>query len=194
MRRFRGIIAVEGMDGTGKTTITNKLQEIFGNSICVYHRTQKKRITAHILEGTLFQKFHALQIPVYLLLSIVNYFRCPFTKDAKVLIMDRCFLSNICYFYPKALTNKWIYRMAMLFEINLLPDSIFIIDDDEEVARIRDQNRKTVEWLAYARRNYLRAIQSTTLSKFRITIIPATVSLDQKALLIASKVESYMGE
>ncbi len=141
------VVAIEGIDGAGKTTLINAICQCFEGKVTIYKRTHKGNFIDKLVSSKMMQKHYILQIPIYLLLSYKNYLLFRLKKKKQIVIMDRCFLSNICYFFPKAiLNNKLLYRL-LLFEIKMFPQIIFILDVEPKTGRIRDANKKSLKWL-----------------------------------------------
>lgn len=190
---FDLIIAIDGIDGAGKTTlikeITNKLEE----DICVYRRTEKGSFTKRILNSFPIKQAYFLQIPIYLLLAKKNYAQIS-THNGRLLIMDRCFLSNICYFYPKALQNKVLFRLAMFLEVKLNPNIIFILDEDESIACMRAGNQKKVGWLKKTRQHYLNVINHASLINCKIDIISKMLTISEKRDYIIEQINHLLEE
>lgn len=189
MSKYRVIISLEGIDGAGKTTLVGLLKKEYGEEVCVYSRTKKGRLAKWLLGSFFIKNNYILQIPIYLLLSYKNYFACRYQHTASILLMDRCFLSNICYYYPSAMNNEILFKLAMLFELKLYPDEIFIIDEEPIVAQERDKMDKDLNWLTNTRINYLKAKRAKALRKFNITVIPNSLTIEEKQKLISIKMK-----
>lgn len=183
------IIAIEGIDGAGKTSIINEVENKL-DGISVYRRTYKSDKVKKILSSPIIQKYRFLQIPIYLHLSRKNY-KSFQAERTDIIIMDRCFLSNICYFYPKAMDNRQLYKLAMLFEIDLIPQKIFIIDVDPEDAYLRNNKEKGIKWLKKTRDYYLKCLSAKCLEKYKIQMIqsgtPNIVKADKIIKYIRSR-------
>lgn len=115
------IISIEGIDGSGKSTIVKRLQEIYKNNCSIYERTRKSDLVKKLIGIPVIKNIHFLQIPIYLYLSHKNYHMFKKKRQNCIVIMDRCFLSNICYFFPNALSNPRLFKLAMVFEPNIYP-------------------------------------------------------------------------
>jgi thymidylate kinase len=102
----RIIIALEGIDGAGKTTLINSIFNELDGEVSIYRRTQKGILMDKFLSSRFMAKYRVFQIPFYFLLSYINYLRFCCKKQYDVVIMDRCFLSNICYYFPSALYDE----------------------------------------------------------------------------------------
>ena len=191
MNRSQIIIAIEGIDGAGKTTLINEICRYFGEKSIVYKRTNKGKFMDRLVSSTLMQKYYMLQVPLYLMLSYKNYSLFKINNECrnKIIIMDRCFLSNICYFYPKALNNNRLLRILLFFEVKLFPQKIFILDVDPKKGQIRDSNRKSLEWLKITKSAYLASVNSTLAQLVKIELIPEKLTIEKKRNIIINYIE-----
>lgn len=175
------IIALEGIDGSGKSSVIKQISQEYSN-ISVFSRTKKGDFLDKVLSSNLLKKHYIFQFPIYIILSYINYFR--FINTSNIILMDRCFLSNICYFFPAALTNKLIFKILMKFEVNMHPNKIFIFDIDPETSLSRDGNKKALEWLKKAREAYLKTLESPFLEKYQIEIVNTNHTLLEKQYIV----------
>lgn len=181
------VVALEGIDGSGKSTLAQMLSQELGAS--VYKRTKKGKWLDHIVSTAFMQRFYCLQIPIYLLLSYKNYLSFLLKRERRqIIIMDRCFLSNICYFYPAALDNPKLLRFIMTFEVNLWPNEIFILDVDPRIGWNRDKNKKTLKWITETRNAYLAAEKSELLSKYNIKVIENLGAIEETYEIIINQI------
>lgn len=191
MNKSQIVVAIEGIDGSGKTTLINEICRYFGEKSIVYKRTHKGKFIDRIVSSAIMQKFYMLQVPIYLLLSYKNYilFKISNKSRDKIIIMDRCFLSNICYFYPKALENNRLLTILLFFEVKLFPQKIFILDVDPQKGQIRDSNKKSLKWLKTTKSAYLKTINSSLAEFMNIELIPEELPIEKKCNVIINYIE-----
>ena len=187
------IIAIEGIDGAGKTTLIDKLVHNI-DDVAVYERTKKNKFVDMLVSSRFLKKFYILQIPIYLLLSYKNYILYKMQPKKRIVIMDRCFLSNICYFIPGALDNKRLLKLALLFEIKIFPKTIFILNVDPVVGWSRDKNKKTIEWIKKTHKAYLHSENCSLLHWTKIKVIDSKMNTDEICNIILKNIkENYNG-
>ena len=183
------VVALEGIDGAGKTTLINYIQQNLEEKTSIYERTKKNSLTDRLVSLKLFQKHYRLQIPIYFLLSYKNYIRFRRKAPAKIIIMDRCFLSSICYFFPNALNNPNKLKAILFFEVKLFPQKIFVLDVNPALGKERDNNKKNIEWLIETRNAYNIASTSLILNISKVEIIDENLTIDEKCNIILSYIK-----
>lgn len=188
------VVAIEGIDGAGKSTLIKLLSEEFDDSVGIYNRTKKGHILDSLVSCKLMQDHHILQVPIYLFLSFKNYIALGRFKRKPIILMDRCFLSNFCYFYFESLFVAQKFKRKMLFEIKLLPQKIFIIDEEPLIACQRDNEKKRVDWLITTREHYLQSKNSPLMEKYHIEIISNSLTVKDKKERIANYIYKIKGE
>lgn len=189
MDKNRIVVAIEGIDGAGKTTLINEVCQCFEGKVTIYRRTHKGYFINKLVSSEIMQKHYMFQIPIYLLLSYKNYILFKLKRKQEIVIMDRCFLSNICYFFPKAIWNGKLLDRLLLFEIKIFPQMIFILDVAPKTGRIRDANRKSLEWLENTREAYLNAANSELNKWINITVIQENLSIEEKKKIIINYIK-----
>ena len=188
MKRY--YLAIEGIDGSGKTTTINYIREKYYTQVDIYQRTFKPDWIKPLMNSKAFKRSHAIQIVVYLYLAHYNYWAFQ-KKDngRRIVIMDRCFLSNICYFFPSALDSGILRQILLIIEPRIIPDKIFILDVDPEVAWRRDNCSKDLDWLRETRKCYKK---SGKLKEFAIDIISPMSEIDGAYLYISKSIEDLL--
>ena len=191
MKKSQIIVAIEGIDGAGKTTLIKEICRCLGENSLVYKRTSKGKLMDKLVSSAIMQKYNILQIPIYLMLSYKNYilFKINNKSRNKIIIMDRCFLSNICYFFPKALKNNKLLKKLLFFEVKLFPQKIFILDVEPKKGQMRDENRKSLKWLTATRNAYLEAIDSSVTKLVKIELIPEKLPIEKKCNIIINYIK-----
>lgn len=188
MKRY--YLAIEGIDGGGKTTTIKYLQSRYNNQIDLYQRTYKPEWIKPLVNCKMFKTFHSIQVIVYLFLAHYNFWLFQ-KKDngRRIVLMDRCFLSNICYFFPAALEKKPLRKMLLKIEPRIFPDMIYILDAAPEVAWKRDGRKKDLDWLKKTREFYIKA---GLIKEFAIEIIPPMSEIDGPYTIISQAIEEML--
>ena len=189
----KNIIALEGIDGAGKSSTIKLLVDRYKPYITVYTRTKKGKLIDKIVSCRFMRKHYMLQIPIYICLSHINLLKSNLQlKYNKIIIMDRCFLSNICYFYPQSLNNRRLFNFLMHFEPKLFPQKIFILDISPTVAQKRDLYKKDLEWLINTRTAYLNTQNTEFLAKYNIDVINENFSIEEKTKIISNFIQEVI--
>ena len=154
------LIVLEGIDGSGKTTVAKQLKKRLGNEACFI---SKKSIDAN----TIFQKqfmteinpilwgrkadeaIHEIDEETWLYLHILwyhmlqEYVVVPKLKEYKYVVMDGWFYKFLARHY---VNNKMEYDVADYLTKRLLtPDHIFLLNASPELCYNRKTNIKTSE-------------------------------------------------
>lgn len=187
------IIALEGIDGAGKSTLIKSLYQEFKDISKVYSRTKKGKLLDYVVSRKIVQHNYGLQIIIYLFLSLKNYLYFYKYRHSQLVLMDRCFLSNFCYFYPDALCNIISFKKHMRFEVKLIPQKIYIIDADPRIAYYRDNKKKNMDWLISTRKNYLKSAEMPILKYYDLEIIDSSLTVEEKQLIISSYIRHRIG-
>lgn len=192
-------IVLEGIDGSGKTTQTQLLNEWL---------TTKGYKTRKIVEPTgsdigklirneLLNPESTNDINQQRLTLLFAADRLTLKKeimDAKgskdiILISDRSFYSSICYQNNSSVEKEWIY------EVNLhtpRPDLTILLDLDEKEAINRcdkEEVFETIQFLEKTRTNYLELLDTEE----NIVVVDAKDSLDKVQERIRKIVEEELG-
>jgi len=158
---YKGIyIAVEGIDGSGKTTQTEKITEYFKSkgrqAVCI-REPRKRGVIGDIVQKILTGKLKMSAVALQYLFStdrVLNQEEVviPNLKKGNVIVSDRCFWSAIVYGILDRTDGKYDYKEAnfMLIAHSVLsmyhqfiaPDYTFYLKTSLNTAlsRIREKN------------------------------------------------------
>ncbi len=162
-------IVFEGIDGSGKTTISRMLQD---------HLEAQGRETAWLREpgdsqwGRKIRHLanHKESIPIeeelqYFLKDRewnVNTNIRPSLEQQKTVILDRYFWSSACYQGARGLDMHHIIRLNRRFAPD--PDITFVIDVDVDTALARIKNSREVEAKLFEKKEFLQKVRANYLS------------------------------
>jgi dTMP kinase len=165
------LIAVEGIDGSGKTTIARYIKEILETKglKCVLLKepgdsTYGKKIRESKLR---LEKEEELKLFILDRIEDVNKNILPALKEGKVVIMDRYYLSNIAYQSVRGIDAEKIRKMNE--KIAPKPDLVILLDVDPEVGleRVKKRGKLTPfeepEYLKKVREAFVRNADSRTV-------------------------------
>lgn len=199
-------IAIEGIDGVGKTTQIQLLKNWFDSLDIPLFTTRE-------LSDGLIGKFsrdllhQGLYLPPRTLAllwasdtqhnqekpeGVINHL-----KQGKNVLSDRCYLSAYAYLFPEC-EPDWI---SELHKFCLIPDITILLDLVPEIAlkRIKKRNEKLHEFetftsLVRIRENYLTLIKSleNTWKVIEIVNIQESTSIDELQQVIRQKISKYL--
>lgn len=170
----RGIlIAIEGIDGAGKTTQTEKLKEkltMKGYDVISLHEPTKgiwgKKIE-NIVENGRRGISPEIELNYFILDRIEDVEKNikPSLQKKKIVIMDRYYFSTVCYQGARGLDLDYIEKKNE--EIAPIPDITIIIDIEPEVALKRiKQSRPSLTPNHFERKTYLEYVRKNFLKQF----------------------------
>ncbi len=162
-------VVFEGIDGSGKTTISKMLQDMFDKR---GYKTLWLREPSDSIWGKKIRKLANLKdaIPIE---EELNYFIedrkidlkhniGPALKEGKIVILDRYYYSNGCYQGARGLdVNKIIEKNL---EFALTPDLTFIIDLPVDVALDRIKNNREETAILFEKKDYLERVRNNYLN------------------------------
>ncbi len=162
-------VVFEGIDGSGKTTISKMLQDMFDKR---GYKTLWLREPSDSIWGKKIRELANLKdaIPIE---EELNYFIedrkidlkhniGPALEQGKIVILDRYYYSNGCYQGARGLdVNKIIEKNL---EFALTPDLTFIIDLPVDVALYRIKNNREETAILFEKKDYLERVRSNYLN------------------------------
>ncbi len=202
-------IVFEGVDGSGKTTISRMLQDkMEENKLAIHHTCEptrnpvgaliRKIITRQVATneqtiGALFlaDRLDHIQHPEYGMLQ--------YLENGEHVISDRYYYSSYAYHVPH-LSLDWVINANKLCADLLRPDLVLFLDIpvEETLRRIadnRDSNDlfETEERLTQVRNNYKEAIEKEG-TKDNVQIINATGTIDEVFAAVWKKVSELLSK
>lgn len=137
-------IAIEGIDGSGKTTQTEKLAEYFknqGKDVVLTREPRKEGIVGDIVQQVLTGKVHIPPVGLQYLFStdrVLHHEEViePALKSGKIVISDRCFWSAVVYGildrvgeYDEEAVNFLLISQSILsmYHQFIVPDNTFFL-------------------------------------------------------------------
>ncbi len=190
------LIAIEGIDGSGKTTIANYLSKLLkgmGYDVVVLKEPSDSEYGKKLKElNTRLPPEEECKLFLLDRIEDVRNNILPALKSGKIVIMDRYYLSNIAYQSARGLDPEKI-RMENE-KIAPKPDLTIILDLDPEVALERIKSRgvfspfERLEYLREVRRNFLRFADD------RSVIIDASKSLDEVKREVEKVIQRFLAQ
>ncbi len=175
------LIAIEGIDGSGKTTIASYISKILkerGYDVIVLKEPSDSEYGRKLKE--LNKRLPPEEECKLFLLDRIEDVKkniLPALKSGKIVIMDRYYLSNVAYQSARGLDPEKIRRDNE--KIAPKPDLTIILDLDPEIALERIKNRgkpspfEGLEYLRKVRENFLKFADNNSV------IIDASRDLDE---------------
>lgn len=165
------LIAVEGIDGAGKTTISNYIAKVLrerGYDVVVLKEPSDSEY-GRVIKSSNRRLDPERELELFILDRIEDVRRniLPALKSGKVVIMDRYYYSNIAYQSAVGLDGNEIKRRNE--EIAPQPDLTILLDVDPETAlkRIVSRGKLTpfekLEYLRKVREKFLEYADDSTV-------------------------------
>ncbi len=165
------LIAVEGIDGAGKTTISKHIAEILkrkGYDVVVLKEPTDGKYGRQIRSSDKrLSPERELELFILDRNEDVKNNILPALRAGKAVVMDRYYYSNIAYQSAVGLSGEEIRRMNE--EIAPKPDLTILLDVDPEIAlrRIASRGKLTpfeeLEYLKKVRENFLKYADDVTV-------------------------------
>ncbi len=181
------LIAIEGIDGAGKTTISRFLRDELekrGFSVVLLKEPTDGEYGRKIKEAEKrFDPEEELKLFLLDRKEDVEKNILPALKNGKVVIMDRYYISSIAYQGARGLDMDEIRRMNE--EIAPKPDVVIILDvsPQEGLRRVGNRGSRTVfeeeSYLAKVRENFLKIGDMWSETTRNVKIINAERELEE---------------
>ncbi|MFN4245936.1 MAG: dTMP kinase [Brevinematia bacterium] len=204
------IIVFEGIDGSGKTTVSKKiyeeLKDVFKGCVFWFSEpsptklgsTLKTILTSKEISLTTLEQ--TLLFTTDRLFLLRNYI-IPYNKENKIIIMDRSFISTYAYQIMNIEDENLKKILTTLTELSISEfyiDILFYFDCPSQISfsRIKEKDgieSKGIEFIEKVRRNYLKFIESKHSKVKTIEIINATKNLEDIYNEVRSKVIEKTG-
>ncbi|WP_202319766.1 dTMP kinase [Archaeoglobus neptunius] len=175
------LIAIEGIDGAGKTTVSHFIAELLrekGFDVVVLKEPGNSRYGIKIKNSEKrLSPEEELELFILDRKEDVRENILPALHSGKIVIMDRYYYSNIAYQSARGI--DWEYIKRENEKIAPKPDLTIILDVDAEQAlkRVKKRGKLTpfedLEYLKKVRENFLKYADSTTV------VIDASKPLDE---------------
>lgn len=174
------LIAVEGIDGAGKTTIAKHLCDFLskrGHS-CVVFKEPSDSIYGRIIKSLKSRLSPERELELFLLDREIDVRERinPALEEGKIVIMDRYYYSNIAYQSACGLKEEMIKELNE--RIAPKPDLVILLDISPSKALERIKNREKLS--VFERREYLEKVREKFLkiADERTVIIDAEKELE----------------
>jgi len=186
MRSEGKLIAVEGIDGAGKTTVAQHIYRSLTNHgyPCVFLKEPSGSIYSRIIEIITRLKVPDPELELMLFLKDreidVRKRILPALSQGKIVIMDRYYYSNIAYQSARGLNADRIRKLNE--KIAPKPDLVILLDLDPSKALERIKNRKKLS--IFEEKDFLERVRQ----KFREIVDERTVIVNaERELEIVKK-------
>ncbi len=206
---YKGVyIALEGIDGSGKTTQAGKLAEYFkskGKSVVQTREPRKEGLVGDIVQKVLAGKLKMPSVGLQYLFSTDRVLHhqdviIPALKSGKVIISDRCFWSAVVYGildrvgrYDSSIADFLLISQSILsmYHQFIVPDFTFALSVTLETAFARISKKDDVKEIYEDREKLKKVIEGydwlAKRFKNEITIIDGAKSVEEVTRKIVSK-------
>ncbi len=165
------LIAIEGIDGSGKTTISRYVKEILErkNFQCVILKEPTEGKYGKILKNLEKRPDAEKELKLFLLdrMEDVQKNIIPALKEGKIVIMDRYYYSSIAYQSARGINAEKIRELNE--KIAPKPDLVILLDVEPEIGfeRIKKRTKLTpfeeLEYLKKVREAFLKNADERTV-------------------------------
>ncbi|MFN3384378.1 MAG: dTMP kinase [Archaeoglobaceae archaeon] len=157
------LIAIEGIDGVGKTTIALHLRKFLSNLSydCVVLKEPSESVYGEKIRSSEQRLSAEEELQLFILDREIDVKEriLPALRSGKIVIMDRYYYSNIAYQSCRGIDAEKIREMNEKFAPK--PDLVIILDVSVDVALQRIKNRKKLT--AFEEKEYLEKVRQRFL-------------------------------
>lgn len=203
------VIVFEGIDGTGKSTISKRIFEefnhLFPGTFFLFSEPSKTKLGIELKKILTSGSFELNIFEQTLLFTtdrsyLIRNFVIPYSLEGKVILMDRSFISTYAYQIMN-LDDEYVSLLINLTEKsieNFFIDILFYFDCPAEISlsRIKEKDgieRKGVDFIEKVRNNYRNFLKSNHRALKQIITIDATKPIDDIFLFVRSKIIEKVG-
>ena len=198
------LIALEGIDGTGKSTIAKSLQENLskiGYQIAIFKEPTNeteagKKIRKSYQKGRTLVEEELAWFIEDRKWDVENNI-LPSLKDKKIVILDRYYFSTACY-QGARMDNLWQDILTQNRALFPEPDLTIIIDVEPNIAltRITKERKESntfegLEYLAKVRKLFLEIVKEDPIGNY--VLIDGSKTLEKVIEEITTIVEDFIG-
>lgn len=204
------VIVFEGIDGTGKSTISRKIFEefnlLFPNTFLLFSEPSKTELGIKLKKILTSGNFELNIFEQTLLFTadrsyLIRNFVIPYSLGNKVVLMDRSFVSTYVYQIMNLQDESYISLLIDLTEKsieNFYVDVLFYFDCPAEVSLSRISKKdgiekKGIDFIEKIRNNYIKFINSNHKAIKEVITVDATKSLEEVFSFVKSKVIEKVG-
>lgn len=187
-------IAIEGIDGSGKTTHSRKLVEwLINHDVCsLYTREPTDGAVGRILKKLAKQKDIDFRVEALLFaadrLEHLNKIILPYLEKNYVVVSDRYVYSSLAYQTVTTGEPEWVRKINKFAR---KPDLTLLLDIEPKIGLSRIRRHRTrfeeEDFLEKVRQEYLRLAEEDEL-----TVIDASKNVEEVFHEIVKVVEEYL--
>lgn len=174
------LIAIEGIDGAGKTTIAEHLRDFLSKLgyDCALFKEPSNSIYGEKIRSSEQRLPAEEELELFILDRKIDVHEriLPALRSGKIVIMDRYYYSNIAYQSASGIDAEKIREMNEAFAPK--PDLVILLDLSPEIALQRIRGRKKLT--AFERKEYLDKVRKKFLELVddRVEIVNAEDELE----------------
>ncbi|MEN2997615.1 MAG: dTMP kinase [Brevinematia bacterium] len=204
------VIVFEGIDGSGKTTISNmifnEISQVFPGEVFWFSEPSPTELGKHLKDILTLERFK-LSIPEQLLLFtadrmwLLRNYVIPYSRENKIILMDRSFVSTYAYQVMNVEDEETCRILVDLTEHSIRDfyiDILFYLDCPSEISlgriKVKDGiESRGVDFIEKVRRNYLAFLQTPHEHIRKVVVINATEDLENVYQKVRGVILDHIG-